>query len=799
MSWNPFKSKKKTIVSSTVYNLAGDTVESFLQGIVFNSIYREEDVQVAKAITTGIRKCPGYRLRNLIYWLKHNSVGKKYQDIIGHNFVEFSASSLNEDALQNAFKSIRLAQLGEGYNIKIDSIEIGGADYSYWGAKYIAENYPEYLEDTYDIEYDFAYNQNKLITIRIYDLTPDPRTGRPPQDPVRVFQIHASSYEKGLKCLYVSYQEYELIRNEDPITHIITYTEPETITAPLKYFIYKNVKSGSSDYNASYAALFPIPKASSSKTFIVPPIPFRLDNKQVSDEDKREAELCKLYKLAKKANTKAFGDNSQYDKVSKNILSNDSIDDIDYCYLVFGTSLNTKNWAGKQYLFYFMKALYELYSSDNITEFFVDDREGKSNFNFKITWSYLKYDIMTIPSWVTFEKSEKYTIVTHDVEYVEEYDDGEGHTSILTKTEKRTFFCYRKSKTSTSCEYIEASGLKHHNYVIDGKTVDTEAKNAFTYEIVDEQPVYKESAFIFPIHEGIFRSLPTLAQAQLSQSYAYLVFNAYVIKKIKWYKRGFFKFIVMAVIIVIVVIITILSWGTAAPEAGSLAATAIAALEAAGLSTMTAMIVTAIAEAIIDMIVAMVVSKLVTKGLTALGVNNVIAQIAGAIAAIITVAGVNGVFNSFGAVAETTTVTEEVVDATGTLVESSTTISESTFTLADSFSKGVFTAFTDASRLCFMAADIANTGYQANIQYKMNQLADRQKELIKVQKQTELLRQKIAELDSKYKDWTKQINVWRIQSSFTPEELQYLSLLTGPEIAHLTTMYPFIMLNLDLP
>lgn len=94
-----------------------------------------------------------------------------------------------------------------------------------------------------------------------------------------------------------------------------------------------------------------------------PFIPLRLNNTFVSS-----SYLPEQYALNKKAYKKAIGGRADYDKLIDNIKDNDSIGDIDYAYVVYAVSLNTKENASKKYVYKFFQALMAQ-GSGGITEY----------------------------------------------------------------------------------------------------------------------------------------------------------------------------------------------------------------------------------------------------------------------------------------------------------------------------------------------------------------------------------------------------------------------------------------------
>lgn len=798
MGWhNPFKSKKKTVVSSQIYNLAGDGErENFLKRVVFNAVFMEDNPQLGSAIAQGITSAPAFKLRHYIYWLKHRPKGKRYQDIIGHYYLSFNSNlGTSSNALAEEFKNS--ITIPEHWNIRVDSIEIDEADYYFWGAKYLADNHEEYLEETlYDYEMDFSYKNNKTITIHIFDIT------LPARPEINTLTFQATDYVSNVKCLYVTYQLYPLVRREHPITHEVTYEEPTEITVPMTYFIYKNVASDHADYDIRFAGFFKNPSGDNEKsTFLVPPIPFRLDNWQVSDAKSSEPERWELYKLSRLACTRALGDSKQYSKISKQILDNESIGDIDYCYLLFGVSLNTKDKAGKEYLFRFTEALYRRYLAENLNEVYMTDREGYSRFSVKMYWSaiYHGFDDNTSDRFPKLKKAfvdrDKYTVLVCTDTWEEQSIDDETNQAItINKSEKRVYFVKRRNKQATEYEWYSVAGFEHENYVHDGKCTYTKAIDTWDYEEVDGKPIYKESSFIYPIHEGIFHQMTNLNQAQMSHSFAYLLFNAYEVKKVKWYQRGAFKIVMVIIVVIIAAVCTYFSYGSGGAKAGVWAKTMISAITAMGAGTATAMVITALIQVAAQMLTAMIVSKLATKGMLALGIDVRIAAIASVVLAVIATAGVNGFFTApEETITTTTTVTETFVDAAG--IETTNIVSSSTTSLFQGAEFSVYSIMTSPIKLLELGVKLFESGTQAHFQHEAQKLQSRQKEIEQLQSQTELLQQELRDMQSQFAEWAQKLTLWKLQTSVTPEVFFDTALASGSDIIERVLRYPSIFLD----
>ncbi len=814
-----FHGKRKTIVSSTVFNLAGDNIEKFTRQAVIQSSYLEEVKNFSKNFVDCILESPGFKVRHYFYWCQKNTKGKEYCDQIGHYYSSFG-SIKPESQLRIIFKD--LLNLPISQNVNIDSIEIGEADYYYWGAKYLAENYPQYTDDMqYDFSCDFSLNdennEESIITIHIYDTTPD-------KNEIDTLTCLATGYKNNEEYLYISYQIYDLIEHEvtsggpdHEHTHIY-YTEPDEIEENLTYVIYaRHTLETDPNYNAAYATLFDLSDINdeNEKNFILPPIPFRLDNHQVSNATKDNPDKWRYYQLTKRAAFKAFGDRKSYKKLDKSILENPELSKIDYVYAVFGVSLNTKNWAGKRYLYEFIEYVYSYYISKHATYIDVramNDGIQRMAFDYRISWTEIHKGVMgtgetfpNIPQWAkdAFIDSEKYAVCRREEEVPEE----EQGTFPRIRTKKWVYFIYRKNKKATQYTYYKVNGLHHANYVHKGKTTDIDGYSAFSYELdSNNNPIYKESAFIFPLHEGLFKALPAVVQAQLSMSFGYLLFNCYERKHIAWYASSAFRIFVIVIVIIIIIIVTICTWGSGTAPATKAGVAVVSALTAAGVSLTTATLIAVFLEfLVLKVLVGLIVAKLVAAGARALGFNAAISNLIGTVAACVATWGASTAA-SMGTQATNLAVTAEdllleassdvLIETTEEVaVETATTLATNTFTttattsLFELIKDGVYNFVTSPVKLLQFTMELTGSGMQGYLQEQNQKLQQKAQQIAAIQQKTEELRQQYTDLNIEWQKWAEQLTLWKIQTSIQPDDFLYISFMSSSDIIDLTIGY----------
>ena len=71
-----FQGKRKTIVSSTVFNLAGDDFENFTRQAVLQSVYLEQASDIDENFVSCLLDSPGFKIRRYFYWCKKNKKGQ---------------------------------------------------------------------------------------------------------------------------------------------------------------------------------------------------------------------------------------------------------------------------------------------------------------------------------------------------------------------------------------------------------------------------------------------------------------------------------------------------------------------------------------------------------------------------------------------------------------------------------------------------------------------------------------------------------------------------------------------------
>ena len=193
-----FGSKKKTYVSSTLYNLAGDPrgKPSFKRTAVASAIVRGFDIprDMRNAYLSGF----AISLRSFGRWAETS----------GYNTRVSMAKS--EIALQSSF-SVGVVQehlqsgKPDNTTVEVLSADAGAADIGLWAEKYIVDNYLAGNTENWrtELEYDYAYEED---TNTLYVMIgPTPADGQP--DTRTRLVAPSSDYDPNASYIYAVYRD----------------------------------------------------------------------------------------------------------------------------------------------------------------------------------------------------------------------------------------------------------------------------------------------------------------------------------------------------------------------------------------------------------------------------------------------------------------------------------------------------------------------------------------------------------------------------------------------------------------
>lgn len=379
-----------------------------------------------------------------------------------------------------------------------------------------------------------------------------------------------------------------------------------------------------------------------------PMIPVRIDNEFLSNSFEPTA-----YDLAKRAYKKVTDGN--LDALIEEIADNEHIEEIDYAYIVFGVSLNVIDNSAKLYMYNFFKNLMQnqiggpnLYNDfinqeTNYTQAFnawqqwrhaqenfipplygtpaptIPDRismainelslknngQFKTDYDVRILWTYIKEGSgigLGRPSakkgdlWFTYEGEDQLFPNVHEQHFLNNNPSNTGNINFTGNVIEKVRLWFQKE--NNSYEYLDIVGLRHLNYIYEGKYVEISAKEA----LEDED----ESGFIIPLHNGTFRQTNVVNRSQMITASCFIVFNCYVVRRRRWYERGIFRIILSIIVAVISVLFT---GGVGLGLLGSHFAVG----SFLGLSGMSAAIAGAVANAVAAIVLSSVIESVAVK------------------------------------------------------------------------------------------------------------------------------------------------------------------------------------------
>jgi hypothetical protein len=371
----------------------------------------------------------------------------------------------------------------------------------------------------------------------------------------------------------------------------------------------------------------------------VPSIPVRLDNKFLSPTYQPAA-----YQLAKKAYKKSL--NGKLDDLIEQVKENESLDEIDYAYVMFGVPLNTKTRNGKEYLYRFFDKCRLSQTASN-AEYLLAQEALAANEASKLEWNAWKIaqadpnnplfgtpepvivyqpgspgSLVHIKSngtlntnidlkikWAAITETTGTGLKKPDAKkrdvWITVGTDQSGSTSTIYSG--GTFFGINFAEnapifihwqvTENSWKTLRIDGLRHENQIYKTKSVDITAGEAMQD--------LEESGFLVPLHMATVREMRLVDSTQMMTAAAYIVFNSKKTVKQKWYQTGWFKVLLFIAIVVITV-----AFPPAGAAAGSAATAGTAVATAIGVTGLTAAIIAAVVNQIVAMIVAKIIMAL---------------------------------------------------------------------------------------------------------------------------------------------------------------------------------------------
>ena len=176
-----FGSSKTIVVSSVVYNLAGDENErpDYLKSLVTQNVIGNNKSSMANNISSGYLNGPGIRFRHFPDWAKRTG----YNDTIGlvAGTIEVG-DEIDQEVLADEIDH------AADETVQLQTSSIGWADFTYWAEQYVLTNHPELFDTDWVADY---FAESGDITITYADETEDTFT---PDD-----------FDANARYLYASY------------------------------------------------------------------------------------------------------------------------------------------------------------------------------------------------------------------------------------------------------------------------------------------------------------------------------------------------------------------------------------------------------------------------------------------------------------------------------------------------------------------------------------------------------------------------------------------------------------------
>lgn len=378
-----------------------------------------------------------------------------------------------------------------------------------------------------------------------------------------------------------------------------------------------------------------VPQAFTPEFF--PVIPVRLDNKSI-----RHTSFAADFPLYEKGYKRATLGN--FNELIDLVDTNEKVGDIDYAYVWHGVELNTKDKAGLRYLYEFFRQLM-LHQTTSMSDWTDFQNRMASYVAYKslltawtaaqsnpadplyrtprpvrgsrpmVAMSTIRVHSTELPSvdfrlsWVTIDETlqsglgkvgaktgDLWFEILPDVPVPVMTTIRQGDENVT----KINWGAASHSRVKLHWQYaadafrtMEIIGFTHENFVYGGKSVLITAREAL--EDVDE------TGFIVPLHYPTLKKVPLATVTQLSVSNRLIVFNCYVVKKIRWYQSGIFR-VILAVVIAVVSAIF-------APAGIGLLGAHMTVGAALGLTGMAAVLVGAAVNAIAAMLLTAIIQK----------------------------------------------------------------------------------------------------------------------------------------------------------------------------------------------
>lgn len=220
-----FSPKKTVLVSSVVYNLAGDDPvrPNFLKSSMFSAVMSPHKRYLGETLVANYLTGPGMKQRQVFNWAVRN----EFAGLPTFNVRQ--SATIDRDTVRD---EIPVPALPLGLVTEVQDAFVSNGDYEYFVEQYILENHPTLLDTDYVAEYNKSAHE---ITIQFEDTTTE------------VFS--AGSYDSNARYIVAHYY-HQLAGSVQPletgstVTGVLTGSLPSTSG----YSLVSNVDTGSVDY-----------------------------------------------------------------------------------------------------------------------------------------------------------------------------------------------------------------------------------------------------------------------------------------------------------------------------------------------------------------------------------------------------------------------------------------------------------------------------------------------------------------------------------------------------------------------
>jgi hypothetical protein len=630
-----FSRKVTTTVSSSVYNLAGDDESlrpEFLKMVVLGHVLGERRSSIGNSITQAIQNGNGVRQRRFYRWCRDN-----YVYGLPNATLDNSQKVASTDVIAGM---AALLSLNTNQELVVSSALIDDAELDYWAEDYMRVHRSDLTEDDWVADFD------PLSSEIVFSIADEDELRVPgPADMLWGFNV------RGRRILYLSY--YVLTQDLETL---------DVAQSDIEMFTYR-MGSGNASFDTINTAQIALDS-------FFPVVPLRLNNVSI-----RHGGYEAHFENIAKAYSKLTG--SSFDELLDSVEANESLGDIDYCFMVQGVSLNSQDKASMAYLYAFFQDMMAKQSTNaqdyanfqtqieaQLRSVIELERWQNAN-NANNSGSHLSFfgtppPITQVQPVVLPSTNElrvhsnalsefdyrirwRYVNETQHVGNGKAYDGnqtrglmpvGSHWVTVGPSTSYTTRELQRYNNTIDRFDNTQMVTVTHN----DSRVYIFKQHSAYAYsriEVVGLQHrnfIYQghkvdilaadaladpdPSGFLIPLHYPTLKSIGLLKGTDLSSTSSYLVFNSYLVTKQKWYQTGIFKIILVIASIAIAVVSGGASLGATTGLLGTNAAVG-AAIGITGTSA-AALTAAAVAGAAVNAIAGMILSQLITKASVAI-------------------------------------------------------------------------------------------------------------------------------------------------------------------------------------